>query len=359
MKKVIKIENDQVSLASSDFNDVKVFDKKYFNFEPRLNDYVKIYGSGDDLIIGLANDQTSQSFNQSKSTSNTQDGSVLLLIAFIFNVIATVLISWTLIPLAWMIPMTIHSWRLYKGTRENTMTFGICSLLFMGVISGVLSLIDLSHNKQIIDPKIFIKDNKSNIDGIEKKENLMGINKDSSNERLDDILRQMSEAGVSDTFGTKKEIRALPNILSNDEIVKFATSGLVDGNTVLCICTDKRVLFIDKGLIYGITSTEIPLDMINGVSYKKGLLLGSISITNGAKTSIIENVTKADTIKMADTIKLTSEQFKQSLRENTSNVAPIQPDSSLDDLPKLKKLLDDGTLTQEEFDAKKKQILGI
>lgn len=146
MKKVIKIENDQVSLASSDFNDVKVFDKKYFNFEPRLNDYVKFYGSGDDLIIGLADDQTSQSFNQSKSTSNTQDGSVLLLIAFIFNVIATVLISWTLIPLAWMIPMTIHSWRLYKGTRENTMTFGICSLLFMGVISGVLSLIDLSNN---------------------------------------------------------------------------------------------------------------------------------------------------------------------------------------------------------------------
>ncbi len=215
------------------------------------------------------------------------------------------------------------------------------------------------YNKQIIDPKIFIKDNKSNIDGIEKKENLMGINKDSSNERLDDILRQMSEAGVSDTFGTKKEIRALPNILSNDEIVKFATSGLVDGNTVLCICTDKRVLFIDKGLIYGITSTEIPLDMINGVSYKKGLLLGSISITNGAKTSIIENITKADTIKMADTIKLTSEQFKQSLRENTSNVAPIQPDSSLDDLPKLKKLLDDGILTQDEFDAKKKQILGL
>lgn len=146
MKKVIKIENDQVSLASSDFNDVKVFDKKYFNFEPRLNDYVKFYGSGDDLIIGLANDQTSQSFNQSKSTSNTQDGSVLLLIAFIFNVIATVSIGWLIIPLAWMIPMTIHSWRLYKGTRENTMTFSICSILFMGIISGVLSIIDLSNN---------------------------------------------------------------------------------------------------------------------------------------------------------------------------------------------------------------------
>lgn len=38
---------------------------------------------------------------------------------------------------------------------------------------------------------------------------------------------------------------------------------------------------------------------------------------------------------------------------------PIQSISSADEIAKFKKLLDDGTITQEEFDAKKKQLLGL
>jgi len=33
--------------------------------------------------------------------------------------------------------------------------------------------------------------------------------------------------------------------------------------------------------------------------------------------------------------------------------------SNLDELPKLKKLLDDGIITQEKFETKKKQLLGL
>lgn len=212
----------------------------------------------------------------------------------------------------------------------------------------------------IVDPKQFIKDSKPDKKAIENKNNLMSINKNPPDEKLNKILTEMSDAGVNDTFGTKKEIRALPDILSDDEIVKFATSGLVDGNTVLTVCTNKRVLFIDKGMLYGIKSTEIPLDMVNGVSYKKGLLLGSIAITNGAKTALIDNVSKEDTLKMANTLKSESEKFKNSSNKIT-NVQSSMPDSngSVNQLRQLKSLLDDGVLTQGEFDAKKKQILGI
>ena len=37
----------------------------------------------------------------------------------------------------------------------------------------------------------------------------------------------------------------------------------------------------------------------------------------------------------------------------------IKETSNADELKKYKKLLDDGIISQEEFDAKKKQILGI
>ena len=43
----------------------------------------------------------------------------------------------------------------------------------------------------------------------------------------------------------------------------------------------------------------------------------------------------------------------------TDNSSVVQNISSADEILKYKKLLDDGILTQEEFDAKKKQLLGL
>ena len=60
----------------------------------------------------------------------------LRLAAFILNIISMVALGWTLLPLAWMSPMTVMSWGIYKGTRANTVAFGVCNLLFMNAIFG-------------------------------------------------------------------------------------------------------------------------------------------------------------------------------------------------------------------------------
>lgn len=49
-----------------------------------------------------------------------------------------VVLGWTLLPLAWMIPMTVMSWGIYKGTRANTVAFGVCNPLFVNTIGGGL-----------------------------------------------------------------------------------------------------------------------------------------------------------------------------------------------------------------------------
>ena len=67
--------------------------------------------------------------------------STLRLIAFIFNLISTIGAGWLIIPLAWMIPMTVTSWGIYKGTKKNTTAFGVCTLLFVSVVSGILLLV--------------------------------------------------------------------------------------------------------------------------------------------------------------------------------------------------------------------------
>ena len=52
------------------------------------------------------------------------------------------------------------------------------------------------------------------------------------------------------------------------------------------------------------------------------------------------------------------EHYRSAVKETAPTAAP-QSDSALDDIKKLKELLDMGLISQEEFDAKKKQILGL
>ncbi len=65
----------------------------------------------------------------------------LRLIAFIFALIDTISSAFLILPLAWMIPMTVHTWKIYQGKRANTVAFGVCSLIFVSLVSGILLLV--------------------------------------------------------------------------------------------------------------------------------------------------------------------------------------------------------------------------
>ncbi len=79
-----------------------------------------------------------QAPTQAPTNDNDQ---TLKLVAFIFNIVSLVSAGWLIIPLAWMIPMTVISYGIYKGTKKNTTTFGVCTLIFVSMVSGVLLLI--------------------------------------------------------------------------------------------------------------------------------------------------------------------------------------------------------------------------
>lgn len=77
----------------------------------------------------------------------------LFLIAFILNlltiftnvVVSPFLFFLNLICLAWVIPMTVHTWGIYKGKKANTTAFGVCTLIFVDLISGILLLVAKKH----------------------------------------------------------------------------------------------------------------------------------------------------------------------------------------------------------------------
>ncbi len=65
----------------------------------------------------------------------------LRLVAFVFCIISTIASAILIIPLIWMIPMSVMCWGIYKGTRANTTAFGVCTLIFVSLVAGILLLV--------------------------------------------------------------------------------------------------------------------------------------------------------------------------------------------------------------------------
>ena len=98
---------------------------------------------------------------------------------------------------------------------------------------------------------------------------------------LKDIQQMLSDCGAF-IAGTKKEVKELARIIKDNEIITYATSGWYDGHTWLVVSTTKRIILLDKGMLFGVNQVEIPLGKVNAVKYKKGLFMGEIEIWDGA-----------------------------------------------------------------------------
>lgn len=81
-----------------------------------------------------------QPYAQPQVIDNESDRT-LRLIAFIFCILSTISVCWLIIPLAWMIPMTVHCWGIYQGKKANTTAFGVCTLIFVTLVGGILLLV--------------------------------------------------------------------------------------------------------------------------------------------------------------------------------------------------------------------------
>ena len=156
-----------------------------------------------------------------------------------------------------------------------------------------------------------------------------------------------------DQFFTKKELNHLPEVLSNGEQVLAFTSGLMDGNTWLVTLTDRRIIFLDKGLIYGLKQTAIDLDKVNSVSGKTGIIFGAISIEDGASSKLIDKVLKKTVVAFTNKV-------RDAIDARKSSHAPtLQPagDDVVAKIERLAALLEKGVINQEEFAQQKAKLL--
>ncbi|MFK0666612.1 PH domain-containing protein [Aeromonas salmonicida] len=180
----------------------------------------------------------------------------------------------------------------------------------------------------------------------------------SATERKAECKRIAAEVG-DDMFFTKKELNHLPEILLNGERVISFTSGLMDGNTWLITLTDKRVIFLDKGILFGLKQAIIDLDKVNAVSGETGLLLGSISIQDGATTRTIKNVQKKTVVNFTNKIRDAIEARKVNSVTHSNSMRPTEDFDLITQLERLASLKEKGVLTQDEFDQQKAKLLNV
>lgn len=174
--------------------------------------------------------------------------------------------------------------------------------------------------------------------------------------------------GVSfNTFGVRKEFKALPKYLEPDEVVFAFAAGIMSQtkmsnpsdsgmNTWLVALTSDRFLFMDAALLTGSVDTQsIRHEHVQAVSASQGWILGKIMIDLGSRMVIVDNCNKASVKAMADLANKWQKELSEKQKENAGKSPSVE--SPLDKLQKLAKLHEMKALTDEEFNEAKKNIL--
>ena len=178
--------------------------------------------------------------------------------------------------------------------------------------------------------------------------------KTASKKEIKSEFNRIAKELGDDRFFTKKELNYLPEILQDGEQILAFSSGLMNGNTWLISLTDRRIILLDKGMIYGLKQESIPLNRVNAVSGSTGLFFGKIIITDGAKdreiTMVWKKTVKIFTNKCQDAIYTLNQVQHQVLQQPEED-----PYAKLEKLASLK---GKGIISEDEFETEKKKILG-
>lgn len=160
------------------------------------------------------------------------------------------------------------------------------------------------------------------------------------------------------TLGAKKEVKFLPQIIQDDEEILNLTSGLMDANTWLVVATNKRIIFLDKGMIFGLKQIEVPLDKVNSITQNTGLLFGTITIFDGVSEKEIRNVAKSSVTPFANAVNAALQnRNRREPQPQASNHLTIN--DSKERLDRIKVMFDQGILTESEYSEKRKEIISL
>lgn len=176
---------------------------------------------------------------------------------------------------------------------------------------------------------------------------------------LDQVKQQIKALPDTYIFYTKKEINYLPKIMVEGEEIRAITSGFVGNRTVLAVCTNRRILFLDKGMIMGLRQWQMALDRVQSIDGNYLIMFGNIRIWDGASAVDMGMVWAKSIDPFIKATRTAIDEFRKiSFREVVGAGASTPAVDVATQIGKLAQLKEQGHLTEEEFQAQKKKLLG-
>ena len=161
---------------------------------------------------------------------------------------------------------------------------------------------------------------------------------------------------------TTHHFNLISDQLNSDEYVIFCFVGLHNyisstkhDNNYAYALTNKRLIVAQQKMI-GNNVQSIILDNLNNISKKRGMLLGTLTIDTLGK--VLNVAVDKDTVdRISDSLNEIIYNLKRrNISATNSNTSTI---SSASEIRKYKELLDDGIITEEEFNKKKQELLDL
>lgn len=151
-----------------------------------------------------------------------------------------------------------------------------------------------------------------------------------------------------------------PKIRNFNEVIDYEL--VVNDNTVKGKGAFSRA--VAGGLLFGGVGAVAGASTAKRVTVVTALYI-NVYLKDGTleRINFINTATKTDSFTyntMKDCAEKASALFTAMIADNESkNASPASAISAADEIAKYKKLLDDGAITEEEYNAKKKQLMGI
>lgn len=154
----------------------------------------------------------------------------------------------------------------------------------------------------------------------------------------------------------RREIRSLSGVIGEGEEVLALAQGRYRGKQGLLAATNLRLVFLEQGLVRRVQE-DFAYDRISSVGVKKGLAFGALVISaSGNEGEVDQIVPKATADEVAQIVR--SRLGATGPPPTAVPSAPAAP-SPADQVRELAKLRDEGMLSEEEFETKRREILGL
>ena len=166
------------------------------------------------------------------------------------------------------------------------------------------------------------------------------------------------------------EIGALPKVLHDDETLEDAVGGRYMNRAGLLVATNKRLLFIDKGVVR-LRVEDFPYHAISSIQYETAAIYGKIIIWATGNQAEIEHVIGQRARQFAEGVRARITEIHTPVAQRDQPVPQTQrpapehqparnnaTEEMISQLERLASLKAQGILTEEEFQAQKQRILG-